>query len=43
MNDEIIDGIAIALHKRPKCFNCGSPTEKIDEHPMSSPEQDEES
>lgn len=42
MNDESINGIAIALHKRPKCFNCGSPTEKISEPPLSSPDQDNE-
>jgi hypothetical protein len=42
MNDESINGIAIALHKRPKCFVCGSPTEKISTQPLSSPYQDKE-
>lgn len=42
MDDESINGIAIALHKRPKCFNCGSPTKKISEQPLSAPYQDNE-
>ena len=42
MNDESINGVAIALHKRPKCFNCGSPTEKISEQPFTLPYQDNE-
>lgn len=42
MNDESINGIAIALHKKPKCFSCGSQTKKISEQPLPSPNQDKE-